>query len=138
MKKIFIAAALFMGAINNIQGTELRFDNNNIVITEKDYDFKINHKQLGELLGLDSVDIDNQDKIYHIYDVFCKGMHDAGNLSSDKRKEKMVLSSIDYALRNMRGYLDDVQYRKFLKELNTNLYNKGFMEEIYAYCEKFC
>lgn len=143
MKKIFISIALFIGVISNIQANVVSFTNTNNITIEteeikKDYNFKINHEQLGELLGLSDIDIDSQNKIYRIYDIFCKGMNDAGNLVSDKRRQKMILSSIDYALRNMRGYLDDIQYRKFLKELNINLYKKGFIEEIYAYCEKFC
>ena len=42
-------------------------------------------------------------------------------------RDSLIKNSIDYEVRNMKMFLSDKQYRKFLRVFNTTLNNRGFL-----------
>ena len=139
MKKIIIILALFLGVCVITNAGDVRIiDKINYVLDDvnsgKNYDFTINKAQLGKYLELkDSVQFEN---VYRTYGVFCEGMLKAESAKSEKERIGLIFSSIDYTLRNMDTYLDKKQYKRFLGKFNKDMYNKGFFEESYLYCQK--
>ncbi len=68
-----------------------------------------------------------------VMDGFRDGMSLAGKAEDDSNKEKLILNSIDFTVRNMKGVLDKTQYSKFMRCFNLTLVNRGFKEEIALY-----
>lgn len=102
----------------------------------KDYNFSINHEQLGCNLSLDADDTLGNATVYIIYDRFCDGMIRASETESSKRQTRLTLNSIDYAVKNMRYLLNDYQYHMFLQYFHNKLMSNGFGEEVDKYCER--
>ena len=98
--------------------------------TIKDYNFTINHEQLGCNLSLDIDDTLGNAIVYTIYDRFCDGMIRASETESSKRQTRLTLNSIDYAVKNMRYLLNDYQYHMFLQYFHNKLMSNGFGEEV--------
>ena len=82
---------------------------------ELNYDFNINYNKLSEYLKLNEKDFKN---VKNTHDAFREGMLLAS---------KAIKNSIDYEVRNMKMFLSDKQYRKFLRVFNTSLNNRGFI-----------
>lgn len=153
MKKIILTLSFFCITTISMFCSTLRFNansfrlntirDNNIVLlmpnqrqTIKDYNFSINHEQLGCNLSLDIDDTLGNAIVYTIYDRFCDGMIRASETESSKRQTRLTLNSIDYAVKNMRYLLNDYQYHMFLQYFHNKLMNNGFGEEIDKYCER--
>jgi hypothetical protein len=104
----------------------------------KDYNFVANYEQLGRYLNLDVKDTFTVNRVNYIYDAFCDGMNRAKLANNEISRERLVLNSIDYVIKNMHIYLNKEQYRKFLIKLNTSLYERGFLMESLRYCSEYC
>ena len=101
----------------------------------KNYEFKLDTLNIINDLKLnDTVRFEN---VYNTYGAFCKGMKMAGHAKTETERIGLIYNSIEYALRNMEIYLNKRQYKRFLFKLNKDLYDNGFFEECYGYCQRF-
>lgn len=144
MKKKIILIAMLIGICMDSNANEVRIVdrilNNDITKyveiepSIKNYDFVINHEQLGKFLGLSEKDSVKNENVYRVYDVFCESMSRAGIIKDEEIRTNLINNTIDYSLRNMRMYLNDRQYHMFLRMLNVSFINKGLHQEAYTYC----
>lgn len=142
MKKTIIATWILTVATLNVYGSTLKLDNETesktTILTgnqEKNYNFAVNHEQLGNDLRLDNDDVIGNTVIYRIYDTFCNGMIQASTSEKTKTKTKLTINSIDYAVKNMRYFLNDYQFHMFLQFLHNKLMYNGFEQEVSMYCD---
>lgn len=115
--------------INN-NPSELFNNNNDLdgLITKKTYLF---HNMVGEFNGnTDTV------KVSKVYDEFCTDMYKAGNERNSRISRNIIYHALDNVVSGMRMLLDDMEYRKFLQKLNSDMYRNGFIEEASDYCTK--
>ena len=88
------------------------------------YDFNINYNKLSEYLKLNEKDFKN---VKNTHDAFREGMLLASKAKNTVERDSLIKNSIDYEVRNMKMFLSDKQYRKFLRVFNTSLNNRGFL-----------
>ena len=91
---------------------------------ELNYDFNINYNKLSEYLKLNEKDFKN---VKNTHDAFREGMLLASKAQNRVERDSLIKNSIDYEVRNMKMFLSDKQYRKFLRVFNTTLNNRGFL-----------
>ena len=84
---------------------------------ELNYDFNINYNKLSEYLK----------NVKNTHDAFREGMLLASKAKNTVERDSLIKNSIDYEVRNMKMFLSDKQYRKFLRIFNTTLNNRGFL-----------
>lgn len=102
-------------------------------VIEKNYDFFVDNEQLGKLIGLSKNDTVKMNNVYRTYCMFCDSMKVAESVNDNDERIGHIFSSLDYVLKNMRLYLNDVQYHMFLQCLNLSMMNHGFEEESFKY-----
>ena len=91
---------------------------------ELNYDFNINYNKLFKYLKLNERDFKN---VKNTHDAFREGMLLASKAQNRAERDSLIKNSIDYEVRNMKMFLSDKQYRKFLRVFNTTLNNRGFL-----------
>ena len=91
---------------------------------ELNYDFNINYNKLFKYLKLNERDFKN---VKNTHDAFREGMLLASKAQNRVERDSLIKNSIDYEVRNMKMFLSDKQYRKFLRVFNTTLNNRGFL-----------
>ena len=96
----------------------------NLSKVELNYDFNINYNKLSEYLKLNEKDFKN---VKNTHDAFREGMLLASKAKNTVERDSLIKNSIDYEVRNMKMFLSDKQYRKFLRVFNTSLNNRGFI-----------
>ena len=96
----------------------------NLSKVELNYDFNINYNKLSEYLKLNEKDFKN---VKNTHDAFREGMLLASKAQNRAERDSLIKNSIDYEVRNMKIFLSDKQYRKFLRVFNTSLNNRGFL-----------
>ena len=96
----------------------------NLSKVELNYDFNINYNKLSEYLKLNDKDFKN---VKNTHDAFREGMLLASKAKNTVERDSLIKNSIDYEVRNMKMFLSDKQYRKFLRVFNTSLNNRGFI-----------
>ena len=96
----------------------------NLSKVELNYDFNINYNKLSEYLKLNEKDFKN---VKNTHDAFREGMLLASKAKNTVERDSLIKNSIDYEVRNMKMFLSDKQYRKFLRVFNTTLNNRGFL-----------
>ena len=96
----------------------------NLSKVELNYDFNINYNKLSEYLKLNEKDFKN---VKNTHDAFREGMLLASKAKNTVERDSLIKNSIDYEVRNMKMFLSDKQYRKFLRVFNTSLNNRGFL-----------
>ena len=96
----------------------------NLSKVELNYDFNINYNKLSEYLKLNEKDFKN---VKNTHDAFREGMLLASKAQNIVERDALIKNSIDYEVRNMKMFLSDKQYRKFLRVFNTSLNNRGFL-----------
>ena len=96
----------------------------NISKVELNYDFNINYNKLFKYLKLNERDFKN---VKNTHDAFREGMLLASKAQNRVERDSLIKNSIDYEVRNMKMFLSDKQYRKFLRVFNTSLNNRGFI-----------
>ena len=96
----------------------------NLSKVELNYDFNINYNKLSEYLNLNEKDFKN---VKNTHDAFREGMLLASKAKNTVERDSLIKNSIDYEVRNMKMFLSDKQYRKFLRVFNTSLNNRGFI-----------
>lgn len=96
----------------------------NLSKVELNYDFNINYNKLFKYLKLNERDFKN---VKNTHDAFREGMLLASKAQNRVERDSLIKNSIDYEVRNMKMFLSDKQYRKFLRVFNTSLNNRGFI-----------
>ena len=96
----------------------------NLSKVELNYDFNINYNKLFKYLKLNERDFKN---VKNTHDAFREGMLLASKAKNRVERDSLIKNSIDYEVRNMKMFLSDKQYRKFLRVFNTSLNNRGFI-----------
>ena len=96
----------------------------NLSKVELNYDFNINYNKLFKYLKLNERDFKN---VKNTHDAFREGMLLASKAQNRVERDSLIKNSIDYEVRNMKMFLSDKQYRKFLRVFNTTLNNRGFL-----------
>ena len=96
----------------------------NLSKVELNYDFNINYNKLFKYLKLNERDFKN---VKNTHDAFREGMLLASKAQNRVERDSLIKNSIDYEVRNMKMFLSDKQYRKFLRVFNTSLNNRGFL-----------
>ena len=96
----------------------------NLSKVELNYDFNINYNKLFKYLKLNERDFKN---VKNTHDAFREGMLLASKAQNRVERDSLIKNSIDYEVRNMKMFLSDKQYRKFLIVFNTSLNNRGFI-----------
>ena len=96
----------------------------NLSKVELNYDFNINYNKLFKYLKLNERDFKN---VKNTHDAFREGMLLASKAQNRVKRDSLIKNSIDYEVRNMKMFLSDKQYRKFLRVFNTTLNNRGFL-----------
>lgn len=96
----------------------------NLSKVELNYDFNINYNKLFKYLKLNERDFKN---VKNTHDAFREGMLLASRAQNRVERDSLIKNSIDYEVRNMKMFLSDKQYRKFLRVFNTTLNNRGFL-----------
>ena len=96
----------------------------NLSKVELNYDFNINYNKLFKYLKLNERDFKN---VKNTHDAFREGMLLASKAKNTVERDSLIKNSIDYEVRNMKMFLSDKQYRKFLRVFNTSLNNRGFI-----------
>ena len=96
----------------------------NLSKVELNYDFNINYNKLFKYLKLNERDFKN---VKNTHDAFREGMLLASKAQNIVERDSLIKNSIDYEVRNMKMFLSDKQYRKFLRVFNTTLNNRGFL-----------
>ena len=96
----------------------------NLSKVELNYDFNINYNKLFKYLKLNERDFKN---VKNTHDAFREGMLLASKAKNTVERDSLIKNSIDYEVRNMKIFLSDKQYRKFLRVFNTSLNNRGFL-----------
>ena len=96
----------------------------NLSKVELNYDFNINYNKLFKYLKLNERDFKN---VKNTHDAFREGMLLASKAQNRVERDSLIKNSIDYEVRNMKIFLSDKQYRKFLRVFNTSLNNRGFL-----------
>ena len=96
----------------------------NLSKVELNYDFNINYNKLFKYLKLNDRDFKN---VKNTHDAFREGMLLASKAQNRVERDSLIKNSIDYEVRNMKMFLSDKQYRKFLRVFNTTLNNRGFL-----------
>ena len=96
----------------------------NLSKVELNYDFNINYNKLFKYLKLNERDFKN---VKNTHDAFREGMLLASKAQNRIERDSLIKNSIDYEVRNMKMFLSDKQYRKFLRVFNTTLNNRGFL-----------
>ena len=96
----------------------------NLSKVELNYDFNINYNKLFKYLKLNERDFKN---VKNTHDAFREGMLLASKAQNRVERDSLIKNSIDYEVRNMKMFLSDKQYRKFLRVFNTTLNNRVFL-----------
>lgn len=114
MKKYFILFAMFLGiSFNGFANAK-----------EIDYNFNFNSENIKMYLNLDSI---QNEEVKTIHYNFNKSMQRVPEIKDEKTKNQYIQNCIDCILTNMVLLLDEKQYRKYLRLLNTTFHNKGII-----------
>ena len=126
MKKFFLIVAMMltMGVYSFAEDS-----NASKVANVEKYEWKINHRKLGNALNLS---IDQMEMSDDIIDEFENDMTFASTMGSEESSNMIVANAVKKNVQYMASILTKEQYRKYLMLLNLTLKNRGFEIDIFS------
>lgn len=119
MKKFFITFSMLL-AVMGMKASAVTVANDSVV--KKVITSEMRVSSLGRYLDLNDF---QKDVFGDIQKVFDKEITDAMLIADNDARDRRIKAIVNYMTVNARKYLDDSQYRKYMKALNVTLINRG-------------